>query len=167
MNFTSLTRFAPITSTEALVAPGSLRAGRLIVDRGAFRLLRPDLPILVDHDDDRQVGVVREVFVHDDTDGEWHAVLARFTDPPGWLQRGTRVSFAYNPLRRQQIWEWTRVNSGLLTEISVLSSSLKPADPSARVMTFGPERPNAGEEIIYSPPGTIIRRQCGRVLAVR
>ena len=172
MSHTALIKFAPLVSAEALLDPGSVRAGRQLYDHGAFRLLRPDLPILVDHDDSRQVGIVREVAEIADTDGDWLAALATFTDPPGWVTRGTPVSFGYHTFRRQQIGDWSRINSGLLTEISVLSQTMKPADTRARVLTFGPAddaaaRSSTAGDVVFYGGETLIRPNTGYVIGVR
>ena len=157
-------RFRASDYARALLQPGSVRAGRVLYDRGAFRLLRPDLPILVDHDDNRQIGVVREMFVHADPGGEWLCALARIEDPPRWLRRGARASCGYNPLWKQAVGEWTWLKDGLLLEVSVLSE-LTPAESGACVRTFNPA--DDSPEEINDRPVLLRRPNIGQVLAVR
>ena len=44
--------------------------------------------MLVDHDEERPIGFVRELAEMEDTDGEWIMALCTITDPPsaGWLR---------------------------------------------------------------------------------
>jgi hypothetical protein len=150
--------------------------------------LLPGAPVLVDHDDERRVGLVRELRRLDDyAFGRSLMALCEIDDPPPWLRQDTAASFAFVTLHRQAYNGWEIVRRGLVREVSVLSPSVKPAEPLARVLTFhpavppktraaaaGPAHPGsvAGDVLARewqsaAPPGVIRRVGVGRVLGVR
>ena len=60
-------------------------------------------PIVIDHDLDRVVGHVRDLYIADDVDygtrvRKWWFASCELTDAPGWLKRGGGVSWAWKPL---------------------------------------------------------------------
>jgi hypothetical protein len=112
--------------------PDAVPAGRSRYQRGAMQLLPGAVPLVVDHDEGRRIGVVEELIEIQDTDGPWLAARCTVTEPPGWLRKGTRASFGYNTLQRQQIGEWERVLRGLVNEVSVLHRQ-HPVEPRAHV----------------------------------
>jgi hypothetical protein len=96
------------------------------------------VPVLIDHDEQREIGFVDELVRVDWTDGPWLAGLATIRDAPGWLQRGTCVSFEYKPCGKSE-WRGCEIlRHSFLTEISVLSAGVKPKEPLAEVLTFAP-----------------------------
>lgn len=104
--------------------------------RGGFRL---DLgaPVLVDHDATRKVGVVRELVEWDDVDGEWFVARCKIIRPPSWLKANrTKASFEFRykdePRKRGELLEVR--GDILVTEVSILSPNVKPADPHAGVV---------------------------------
>lgn len=56
---------------------------------------KDSVPLLVDHNDDRAIGVVHTIMRFDDTDGPWLAAVGEVTDLPSWLRRDTKASFSY------------------------------------------------------------------------
>jgi hypothetical protein len=112
--------------------------------------LGPNPRVLIDHDDSKVVGRVRQLLRHPDTPwGLWLAALCDIDVPPLWLKRGTACSFGFAPLNRQEYAGWQIVRRGLVNEISLLSPSVQPAEPLAQVLTFSsrevPPKANPGE----------------------
>ena len=141
----------------------------LMVDRGGLRTLpgQENIPVVVDHNMDRRIGVVREMFTDMDTDGRrWNfASVTLDPNPPEWLKRGTPVSWSYKAFgTREAAWGSgiEHITDAFILEISVLLSK-KPAEPLARVLWIDRESPAAsstsnaaGEQVIYGD-GTLVR----------
>ena len=130
-----------------------------MVQRGAFTTMRSDgeIPIVVDHDMGRVVGRVTHLRT-DEYVGpgkvDWWAAHADISDPPSWLKKQGGVSWDCLPLSEQDVNGTRRVLKGILREISILSPSLKPAEPLAQVTWIGqPETPNK-TEANHSPAST-------------
>jgi hypothetical protein len=104
---------------------------------------------------------------------------------PEWLRGGSRngsaASMSWVNLSHDQLMPggWRRYNRGLVTDVSILSPSVRPVEGRARVellerasttsaapTTRASTQP-AGGEVIYCPPGAVIRRPIGQVLGVR
>jgi hypothetical protein len=162
------------------------RTGRELYWRGAMKLgsalqnarqSDDPVPVLVNHDDDRPIGVVRHLFNFVDTDGDWLCAACTVTSPPSWLKRGTAASICTQITMRS---EENRVVRGYVPEVPVLSPGVRPAEPRAMVMSCkpSPEKttrsspastrlPSARDvgEVFYG--GGVIRRPgIGQVLAV-
>jgi hypothetical protein len=107
MSVAACIQFAPIFTAERM-AEGA-RATDLY-QRGSLRFLpsQSSVPLLVDHDKDREVGVVHELVEWENTDGPWFVARATVTEAPEWLERGSRASFGYANLERQEIGGWGR-----------------------------------------------------------
>jgi hypothetical protein len=145
------------------------------------------VPLLVDHDDACEIGRVSKLFRVEWEDGPWIAAHATVTNPPDWLNRDTSASFGH-----WNVWRGNRtvggvtaevVVEGFLREVSVLSPSVKPAEPCAGVLSYRPSEtaPPAmrSPEIAFVDPdlraaqreaaerGCIVRYGIGQVLAVR
>jgi hypothetical protein len=103
MTDTCLIRFAPIFEPERVLDPALTIPGRTLYQRGSLTLEGNAPPLLIDHDDARPVGLVRELVEFDDVDGTWIGALTTLHDAPGWIRRGTRASFAIATLERQMI----------------------------------------------------------------
>jgi hypothetical protein len=163
MSHTAMLKLGRIFDGAMLHDLDSLPAGRVYFQRGSLRLM-PNTAVCVDHHEDRRVGIVREFFEHQDTDGQWLAALTTITDPPAWLKRGTPASLSYIDLHTQTLGQASRVLRGLLIEASILSPGVRPAEARAGVATFHRDE----DQVFYSAPGTVIRRpNIGRVLGVR
>jgi hypothetical protein len=101
--------------------------------------------------------------------------LAELDDAPPWLQKGTPASISHSACHRTIYNGWEVIRDGLVTEVSVLSPGVKPAEPLAQLITFTrqesppattrADRPSVAGEVFYG--GAVIRRNVGRVLAVR
>lgn len=173
MNYTTLIRFAPLVTLERLNDPLWRRPGRTAFDHGALSFFpgKTSVPLLVNHDPEREIGVVRELTRFMDTDGPWLAALCTVTDKPEWLKRGTRASFGYK-CGRTSTFDRDVLRKGWVTEVSVLTAGHEPLEPGARVLTL---REDANPILPVAPAGAtviagngqIIRRPVGQVLAVR
>ena len=134
----ALLRFTPAYDATVLVDRPELARG-LMVDREGLRM-RPGqqaIPVVVDHDMDRRVGVVRSMFTDRDTDGRrWNfASVTLDPNPPAWLKRGTGVSWGYKAFgTREAAWgsKTKHITDAFIEEISVLRL-LHPAEPLAQV----------------------------------
>ena len=140
MSHTCFLRFGRVYDPMMVIGP--LRGNGSMYDRGAFRKHNLDgLPVVVDHDMDRKIGVVRQIVDIEDTDGTWWAALCDVPEPPAWLKPGTGVSFAFRNLHRAQVNGWDVVRDALLDEVSVLHL-MHPDDKGARVLTLRRAEPS-------------------------
>ena len=177
MSVSALLRFTPVFTCAILDDPKLARS--LMVQRGALERVKRDepIPVLVDHLAERQVGTVREIFIAPDVVGgvvqDWYMASVELPDPPGWLKRNGGVSWSYNKLQTQDVNGSTRLLRGIIHEVSILSPSVEPAEPRARVAWVG-ESPaarttstRAAGEVFYGDGTTITRHGIGQVLGVR
>ena len=132
MSYDALIKCGRVVTVD-LLNGGPVREGITLYQRGALQLHR-DAPVLVDHDDNQPVGLVRELAEWPDTDGVWVWARCTIDRPPSWLAKGTRASVAYASLARGGMGDWSWVHRGLVTELSILSPSVEPAEPRARVV---------------------------------
>jgi hypothetical protein len=177
---------------DALVRdPYAYPVGKEVIERGAMQLGGPlgdrPAPVLVDHDVSRPIGFVRELSDFADTDGEWLCALVTITDPPTWLKNGTAASIATKAFERRNWGPLKRIVRGWVTEVSVLSPGVRPAEPRAKVMGLREVPPTTtpaaaaaasksasgaagtgsrGGEVILGG-GLIVRRNVGRGTAIR
>jgi hypothetical protein len=169
-------KFAPVLTAERYNNPKWERPGRDFYWSGSLTLLpRRETPLLVNHDESRQVGIVRELSVLDWTDGKWICAHVTVTDPPCWLDKRTAASFGridvHAPLMGKDA---KRVTSAFVKEVSLLPPGVEPAEPLAQVLWIGEaespaaglssDRPVAGEVILGGE--RIARRYTGQILAV-
>ncbi len=195
MSHKACIRFAPVLTLDRL--NDGVRPGRKLYERGGLRFLpgRSQVPLLVNHDDDREIGFVHDLAVWEDTDGPWFVARATVTDPPAWLKRGVKASFGFSPLGRSETMRELHgvdvVRRGLVNEVSVLVGE-QPAEPLAQVLlverslpaaVVPSDRAAAGEVIHdwtgqHSPEasvwaedarkrGNLVRFGTGQVLGVR
>ena len=75
MTYTAVIRVAPIRTLERRNDPAWTRPGRRLYDSNARRFLpiHTTVPLLVDHDDDREIGYVSEIARFEDTTGRGSA----------------------------------------------------------------------------------------------
>jgi hypothetical protein len=163
VTYTSLIRFAPLATPERINSASWKRPGRTMYDFGALTFLpgKSSVPLFVNHDKARQIGVVTELMRLDDIDGPWLAALATITDRPCWLERGTRCSFAYASAgTSHDFFGCQIVRRGLVSEVSVLSPDRTPAEPLASVWSLrrAETTSSCDGEVIYHAPGTVLRR---------
>jgi hypothetical protein len=100
MIYTACIRFAAIY--DARPSDKRRRPGREFFQRGSLSSVpgRASVPLVGDHDDDRQIGVVDALWEWQDIDGPWYVARAKLADdPPSWLQRGARASFSFIELQ--------------------------------------------------------------------
>jgi hypothetical protein len=96
---TAVIKFAPAFTAERFLDPASARPGRTMYQRLQFLPSKNAIPLLVNHEDDREIGTVHELFRMDWIDGPW--ICARATvnaDAPSWLKSGARASFGFKAL---------------------------------------------------------------------
>lgn len=172
MSVLATIRIAPLLSKEVLASPLEFRRlDRVYYQRNGFRL-DVGAPVLVDHDVNRKIGVVRELVEWDDIDGEWLVARCKIIDPPCWLKaKRTKASFeVYHdkdkpPRKRGELLELR--GDLLVTEVSILSPNVKPADPDAGVVLLREmEDPPAVVRQSSSPiaGGVILPRGGDRIL---
>ena len=176
MNQAAIIKLAPILTAERWKNPEWERPGRDFYWSGSLALLpKREIPLLVDHDVSRPIGYVRELSELDWVDGRWIAAHVTVTDAPLWLSKDTAASFERYDLHAPPIDAGgERVARAFVSEVSVLSPSVMPAEPLARVMWIGePESPAAatataaGEVTQPLRPERIVRYGSGEVLGVR
>ena len=105
---------------------------------GAPRFLptETEIPLLVDHNMERQVGVVHELFkLYWIDGGPWICARATVTDPPIWLKRHeTKASFGRRDTHSTPVGESLRVTSAFVKEVSLLIAT-EPNEPLAYVLS--------------------------------
>ena len=181
MSVSALFRLVPVYDARIINDPKLARS--FMVQRGAFEMISRDgeIPVVVDHADEREeanvIGRVRELYIAPDVTGgvarDWYFASAELTDAPGWLKRNSGVSWSHIPLRTQDVNGTTRLLRGVITEVSVLSPSVRPAESMARVVLVRSpaalptsDRAVAGE-VIYTPHGKPLRRYFETEIRVR
>ena len=141
------------------------------------------IPVVIDHANPREeanvIGRVVELYIAPDMNGgvvrDWYFASAELDRPPAWLKRNSAVSWSHIPLRTQDVNGTTRLLRGVITEVSVLSPSVQPAESMARVVLVDDARsPAAGRDrlaadatIIHTPHGAPIRRYFETEMSVR
>ena len=142
MTYEAVLRFAPAYDARHFDddAPGA--RPDLLVSHDALKKARRNepTPVVIDHDDEHVVGHVTNVWVSDDVDygtrvRKWHFAACELNERPGWLKRGCGVSWSYHALASYTAWDTSTsvLTSCILREVSLLSPSLSPAEPLARV----------------------------------
>lgn len=162
MSYDALVAIAPLLDAKRFRNPEWEKPGRDSYWGGSLQLLPREVALLVNHEKHRQIGVVRALFELDWTDGKWVVADATVTDPPEWLKRGTPASYGRHNVHANPTAEGAeRVTRAFVSEVSVLSPGVEPAEPLARVITFAPaEQPKAppsltpdrGEVIVHPTP---------------
>lgn len=173
MSYSALIKIGRLVTAD--LVNSEPRADISLYQRGALKLNGGAPPVLVDHDYDRPIGQVLGLFEAPDTDGHWLWARCRIDQPPDWLKKGTKASIGYKALFRGGMGEWSWIHRGLLTEVSILSPGVQPAEPLAHVALLeraaspaaGTDRPVVGDTVIYHPPGVLRRPGIGRVIGVR
>jgi hypothetical protein len=164
LTHTALIKVAPLVTPDAFHDPASVPAGRTLYQRGGLELM-PRAPLVIDHDCGREIGQVRQLAEFRDTDGLWLAAHCTVANPPEWLKVGTRASFSFGLLSDQRVGDWRRVLRALVSEVSVLSPGIEPAEPRAKVMLLERHEPAGGIHVKHGQ--RIVRHGIGKVLAVR
>jgi hypothetical protein len=89
--------------------------------------------LLVDHEERWEIGTVTRL-MRLDADGPWIVALAEVTERPSWLKRGTPASFAFVCGQMSSFGD-PILRRGLVTEGSVVSRGVEPAERSRRCCT--------------------------------
>jgi hypothetical protein len=167
--WTALIRFAPLTTLER-VNSEAWKGTRTMYDSHSRVCTGEDeLPLIVDHDDTKVIGVVRSLDRFEDVDGPWLTALARIYERPAWLKRNTPVSFGYGSAgTSRNVFGCEILRRGIVSEISLLSPGVEPAEPGAKVLTINRDETAAldpGDRVSYG--GRMIYRPgIGQVLSV-
>ena len=91
MSHSALIKFSPVLTAERWSNPRWTRPDRTFYWNGALKLIPGQkTPVVIDHDMERTVGVVHELFTMEWTDGPWICARATLDDPPGWLRHTRR-----------------------------------------------------------------------------
>lgn len=171
MTTTAVIKFAPVVTLKRVNDPTWQDPERTLYWSGSLEL-HPDgrtVPLLVDHDFERQVGTVDGLFEMPFGDGPWVCANVTITDPPTWLkQQRTKASFAR--LNRESMWvgRCERVERADITEVSILSPATLPGEPLAEVtlLRTDPKQEREREgEIIWGGP--TVRRYYPTTITVR
>jgi hypothetical protein len=151
MSYEAVIAFAPETSAKRLNDPR--RGKRTLYDTSQLRMLPHEqtIPLLVDHDENRELGRVNELMRLRDSDGWWLCAIATLEKCPVWLKRGVPSSFRFNRLQSDGFGN-DIVRAGLVREVSVLSSA-EPYEPLARVWSV-----KAVEEAKPKAAPAVVRR---------
>ena len=179
MTWEAVLRFAPAYDTRHLVGDPP-DAPDLLVSDSVLQKVKPNepTPVLCDHDDERVVGHVKNVWVSPDVDygtriRRWHFAACELNERPSWLKRGGGVSWSYHPLHTYTAREGTTVLTSCILREVLLSPSLSPAEPLARVCLVK-ESPVARRhqaqtesKATYGHGQVLIRPGIGTVLGVR
>ena len=108
---------------------------------GAPRFLptETEIPLLVDHNMERQVGVVHELFkLYWIDGGPWICARAPSPTLPSGLKRHeTKASFGRWDIHSTPVGESLRVTSAFVKEVSLLIAT-EPNEPLAYVLSVGP-----------------------------
>lgn len=136
MSHTATIRFAPVHTFERHNDPRWNRPGRCLYTSGSLKFMPgvSEVPLLVDHKKDRQVGTVDMIWKGEWVDGPWYFARAAIDKPPAWLRKcDTKASFGLLPYERRTYTEGELLAGALVTEISILSPGTLPAEPLACV----------------------------------
>lgn len=138
MMLSAILRCCPIATSDLYEHPERISVGRTFYGR-ALRLHADGVPLCVDHDIEQRVGTVHTIFEIDDTGSRpWFFARATVEDPPVWFGLTTRASVAAHGFQVQPVGAGKVVVAGLLKEVSLVSPSLRPAEPSAGVVRLSP-----------------------------
>jgi hypothetical protein len=143
MTHTAAIKIAPCFTIERF-EDSAWRSDRTMYESGSLRFLpsKDTVPLLVNHDEEWEIGVVHELFKMDWVDGPWIVARCTVENPPSWMQRHRRASFGFKLLRRREAnirgMKADVIAGAIVTEVSVLSESVEPAEPAASVLSFRP-----------------------------
>lgn len=177
MSRTGIVRLGPRATVGLL---NSRVAKRTLYGDDIRMLAHKPTPVVLDHDDDQEVGEVLELFTFDDwvpagvPDARWLAARIRLhDDAPAWIKKGTGASISFWPgYVNNDFFGWQRVASAVLKEVTLCSSATSPVEPLAQVLTLSESQP-AGQLIEHglgaraAKRAPILRRNTGTILGIR
>src|SRR5436190_5253124 len=140
MSRIALIRLGPTASAE--IMNSDLERRTLY---GRVRMLPAGAPVVIDHDENRSIGRVLDVFeMWDSVHGvrsRWITARARIDDDkrPGWLKTGTGASISMLPLSKSEWNGWPITRDGALEEVTVCSPDTRPIEPCAKVLSLRAE----------------------------
>ena len=180
MSWEAVLRFAPAYDTRHLVGD-VVDAPALLVTADAVKRMKSTepTPVVIDHNEQRVVGHVKNVYVWDDVDygtrvRKWHFAACELDAKPDWLKRGSGVSWGYHPLHEYAgNRDTTVLTSCIIREISLLSPARTPLEPLARVSYVKETPPVTNRhqaqpgEVVFGHGQMLRRPNIGTVLGVR
>ena len=105
MTFEALLRFVPAFDARHFDEDAPGPRPELVVSHDALKKTKREVPtpVVIDHDPERVVGHVRNVFVGTDVDygtrvRRWFFAACELSEKPDWLKRGCGVSWSYHSL---------------------------------------------------------------------
>ena len=144
MSLSVIAKFAPVLTSSRWADPAWTKRGRTLYWPNSLRLIPGRVtPVVINHDEGRVVGRVEKLFTLEWTDGgPWICARAVVDDPPSWLRKHhTAVSFGYASVHETEHDDgWSRVTSGLVRELSLLSPGTEPCEPRPGCCRFGRSR---------------------------
>lgn len=155
-------RLGRVYAGETEIPEGRLYYGH----RMKLALWQKDVPLLVDHDEARQIGRVRELYTFKDTSGDWLTVSVELDpDAPGWVRKGTPASFKSALLNESSFVE-NYIYGAYVQEVSLLLNE-RPAEPAARVLLLYESEPEATviEPVLVQAPAPRVSSRDQRELA--
>jgi hypothetical protein len=171
MSYDVAVKFAPVF-THARFCDREWAADRTLFDKLEFPVFRSNAKLLIDHDENREIGTVNTLYRMEWLDGPWHVASCTLPgEKPSWLQRGCPASFSRKDLHRNESFRVggttvDRVYHSWIEEVSILGPGVRPAEPLAEVLLVKRSEP-AADEVFYGD-GTLVRRfYANAVLGVR
>ena len=136
MSYDATIAIAPLLDATRFGNPEWEREGRDSYWGGSLTLLhREGVPLLVDHEDNRQIGTVHALYELETDGGRWVCASATITKSPAWLRKGTPASFRRHDVHTVESAKGAeRVGAAFVGEVSVLPPGVEPAEPLARVL---------------------------------
>ena len=170
MSYDLVVKFARAYDPGALLGPvrGS---GTMYEPAGlTFRPSQQHVPVVVDHDIERQLGVAVELGTLPWTDTKWLIARCKLDAPaPSWIKQWTtKASFSYRPLRSYEINGWTIVARALLDEITIVREH-EAVEPCAEVLLYRASKESKPAPALphVDAPGVLYRPNIGYVTAIR
>lgn len=167
------------------VAAGPVRGGGTLYRDLRFLPDVADVPILLNHDSDREVGRIHSLMPMDWTSGRWLVGLGEVDEAAlAYVRRDAPASFSWISGSSYDLDGWTVVSRGIVREVTVVGPGFDPVDCGARVLSVRAAQPPAArtapagtthrdlpaEMLAWAaaaPTGVVRRPGIGRVLGVR
>lgn len=141
MTWQATLKVTPLLTLDRINDPAWQKADRQMYDGAdalTFRHQHTSAPLIVDHDDNQEIGTVTDLWRLNWIDGPWIAATATLHKEEPWLKRGARVSYSAKPYGHRSAY-WGRpedqvITHAFLMEVSVLIART-PAEPLAEVLS--------------------------------
>ncbi len=135
---------------------GPVRGDATMFSELRFLPSKSSVPVVINHDVDREVGRVHEIFVMEWPEGSemrrWNVARCSLIDPlPGWLRRGTGASFSHRRLHTHSLNGWDHVTSAFVDEVTLVGPDFEPVEPLAEVLLLRRDAPGARSGTLVRP----------------